>query len=209
MLEAAAPNDSEAHQVLMQMAGRRTLPVPGELIVRQVLALPGDWDWPVRERRWRLSCGASARFAGRRSSCWKHLEEGPVGFGQEGIVQAAVRGNHGRAAVRPSADTAESGRTGRGARAPRGGCRADPGGGTCRGHAHRRSCGGHSGYRRRRPGRGGTRPPSSLPADIVSSDVAGLLSAVTVGRREDGAYVSRPRRTRRGRWCRCSRGWPG
>ena len=28
MPEAAAPNDSEAYQVLMQMAGRRTLPVP-------------------------------------------------------------------------------------------------------------------------------------------------------------------------------------
>lgn len=48
MPEAAAPNDSEAYQVLMQMAGRRTLPVPGDLIVRHVLALPGNWDLPVR-----------------------------------------------------------------------------------------------------------------------------------------------------------------
>src|SRR5215212_6110458 len=48
MPEAVAPNDSEAYEVLMQMAGRRTLPVPGDLIVRHVLALQGNWDWPVR-----------------------------------------------------------------------------------------------------------------------------------------------------------------
>jgi hypothetical protein len=43
------PNDArEAREVLVQIAGRRTQPVPAELVVDHVLALPGAWDWPVR-----------------------------------------------------------------------------------------------------------------------------------------------------------------
>jgi superfamily II DNA or RNA helicase len=43
------PNDdSEAHEALVQIAGRRTAPIPADLLVRHTLALPGGWDWPVR-----------------------------------------------------------------------------------------------------------------------------------------------------------------
>lgn len=44
----SSPPDDEAFEALNQLAGRRTLPIPAELLVRHVLALPGPWDWPVR-----------------------------------------------------------------------------------------------------------------------------------------------------------------
>jgi hypothetical protein len=49
MSSSVTPNDArEARDALIQIAGRRTQPVPAELAVDHVLALPGDWDWPVR-----------------------------------------------------------------------------------------------------------------------------------------------------------------
>lgn len=42
------PSDSEALETLKQIAGRRTLPIPAEVLIRHVLGLPGGWDWPVR-----------------------------------------------------------------------------------------------------------------------------------------------------------------
>ena len=41
-------NDAEAYETLVQIAGRRTLHIPPDLLARCVLALPGGWDWPVR-----------------------------------------------------------------------------------------------------------------------------------------------------------------
>ncbi len=41
-------NDAEAYETLLQIAGRRTLHIPADLLARCVLALPGEWDWPVR-----------------------------------------------------------------------------------------------------------------------------------------------------------------
>jgi hypothetical protein len=40
--------DSEACEMLVQIAGRRTMPIPAELLAQHTLALPGRWDWPVR-----------------------------------------------------------------------------------------------------------------------------------------------------------------
>ncbi|HEX3696586.1 MAG TPA: DEAD/DEAH box helicase [Polyangia bacterium] len=53
MQDAIAVMDSpakgaEAYESLLQIAGRRTLHIPAEILVRSVLALPGEWDWPVR-----------------------------------------------------------------------------------------------------------------------------------------------------------------
>ena len=49
MSSSVVPNDArEAREVLIQIAGRRPQPVPAELVVDHVLALPGAWDWPVR-----------------------------------------------------------------------------------------------------------------------------------------------------------------
>jgi len=41
-------NDAEAYETLVQIAGPRTLHIPADLLARCVLALPGEWDWPVR-----------------------------------------------------------------------------------------------------------------------------------------------------------------
>jgi len=48
MREPASPDVREAREVLLQLAGRRTQPIPAELVVEHVLGLPGPWDWPVR-----------------------------------------------------------------------------------------------------------------------------------------------------------------
>jgi superfamily II DNA or RNA helicase len=45
---AGTTNSGEARAVLLHIAGRRTLPIPADLIVDGVLALPGPWDWPVQ-----------------------------------------------------------------------------------------------------------------------------------------------------------------
>ena len=49
MSDATVPQcENEARAMLLQIAGRRTLPIPAELIVDHVLRLPGGWDWPIR-----------------------------------------------------------------------------------------------------------------------------------------------------------------
>ncbi len=49
MLDPLSPNNAhEARESLLQIAGRRTQPIPSELVVEHVLGLPGPWDWPVR-----------------------------------------------------------------------------------------------------------------------------------------------------------------
>ncbi len=49
MREPTNPGDArEARESLIQIAGRRTQPIPAALVVDHVLALPGPWDWPVR-----------------------------------------------------------------------------------------------------------------------------------------------------------------
>lgn len=47
-LVADPSSDREAFDALTQLAGRRTLPIPSEVLVTHVLALPGPWNWPVR-----------------------------------------------------------------------------------------------------------------------------------------------------------------
>jgi hypothetical protein len=49
MFTPPTSDDTEAYQALAQIAGRRTLPIPAELLVRHTLSLPGRWDWPVRQ----------------------------------------------------------------------------------------------------------------------------------------------------------------
>jgi len=58
-------SESEAFETLEQLAGRRTLPIPADTLVRHTLALPGPWDWPVRRRRSRLCCAGWSRRAAR------------------------------------------------------------------------------------------------------------------------------------------------
>ena len=47
--QAGAPRSTdEALEALVQVAGRRTFPIPADLLARHALDLPGEWDWPVR-----------------------------------------------------------------------------------------------------------------------------------------------------------------
>jgi superfamily II DNA or RNA helicase len=39
---------SEAIETLVDLAGRKTLPIPALLLAEHVMGLPGPWDWPVR-----------------------------------------------------------------------------------------------------------------------------------------------------------------
>ena len=53
MSESAPPaspprSTDEALDALVQIAGRRTYPIPADLLARHALELPGEWDWPVR-----------------------------------------------------------------------------------------------------------------------------------------------------------------
>jgi len=53
MLEHAAtsatvPNEAEAYQTLLARAHRKTGAVAAELVVRHILSVTGDADWPVR-----------------------------------------------------------------------------------------------------------------------------------------------------------------
>jgi hypothetical protein len=55
-------NDAEAYETLLQIAGRRTLHIPADLLARCVLALPGEWD--IEERIAGLVAGKRALFKG-------------------------------------------------------------------------------------------------------------------------------------------------
>ena len=79
MPEVAATNDSEAYQVLVQMAGRRTLPVPGDLIARHVLALQGSWDWPVRRAAMEAVLRRFGSVRGQEIAVLEAPEKGPWG----------------------------------------------------------------------------------------------------------------------------------
>ncbi len=47
-IDAAPVTESESFEALKQIAGRRTRPIPADLLARHALELPGTWDWPVR-----------------------------------------------------------------------------------------------------------------------------------------------------------------
>lgn len=46
--DTVTASESDARAMLLQIAGRRPLPVPAAIVVDLVLGLPGNWDWPVR-----------------------------------------------------------------------------------------------------------------------------------------------------------------
>src|SRR5664279_3543243 len=77
-------SDSEALEALRQLAGRRTLPIPPEMLIRHVLGLPGKWDWPVR----RAAFEAVLRRLASARSQELAVSEGPArgGWGRFRLV---------------------------------------------------------------------------------------------------------------------------
>ena len=75
----AATGSDEAHDTLVQIAGRRTLPVPAEILVRHTLALPGTWDWPVRRAAFEAILRRFESVRGQELSVLEGPGRGPWG----------------------------------------------------------------------------------------------------------------------------------
>src|ERR1039457_1826922 len=82
-------SDGEAFEALNQLAGRRTLPIPAEILVGHTLTLSGPWDWPVRRAAFEALL---RRLASARSQELAVIESprlGPFGRYALGSPQAA------------------------------------------------------------------------------------------------------------------------
>ena len=73
------PDDTAAHAALVQLAGRRTLHIPADLLARHVLALPGEWDWPVRRAAMEAVVRRVASVRVQEISVAKAPQRGPWG----------------------------------------------------------------------------------------------------------------------------------
>jgi len=70
---------SEALDMLVQIAGRRTLPLPVEVLARHALDLPGDWDWPVRRAALEALLRRLASARSQRITVAREPRRGPWG----------------------------------------------------------------------------------------------------------------------------------
>lgn len=98
-IEPCPRDDTEALAALVHLAGRKTLPIPPELLARHTLHLHKTWEWPVRRAAFeallrRLASARSEEIAvleapprrGRRPPRW-HLGRPDV----EGVLPYDVR----------------------------------------------------------------------------------------------------------------------
>ena len=84
-----ATSDSEAFETLKQIAGRRTLPIPVEMLVHHTLALPGPWDWPVRRAAFDALLRRLASARSQELAVIESPRRGPFGRYILGSPQAA------------------------------------------------------------------------------------------------------------------------
>jgi hypothetical protein len=82
-------SDSEAFEALNQLAGRRTLPIPAEILVGHILALPGPWDWPVRRAAFEALLRRLASARSQELAVIEGPRRGPLGRYALGSPQAA------------------------------------------------------------------------------------------------------------------------
>jgi hypothetical protein len=82
-------SESEAFETLEQLAGRRTLPIPADTLVRHTLALPGPWDWPVRRAAFEALLRRLASARSQELSVIDSPGRGPFGRYTLGSPQAA------------------------------------------------------------------------------------------------------------------------
>jgi hypothetical protein len=82
-------SDGEAFEALNQLAGRRTLPIPAEILVRHILALPGPWDWPVRRAAFEALLRRLASARSQELAVIESPRRGPFGRYALGSPQAA------------------------------------------------------------------------------------------------------------------------
>jgi len=82
-------SESEAFETLEQLAGRRTLPIPADTLVRHTLALPGPWDWPVRRAAFEALLRRLVSARSQELSVIDSPGRGPFGRYTLGSPQAA------------------------------------------------------------------------------------------------------------------------
>jgi hypothetical protein len=82
-------SDGEAFEALNQLAGRRTLPIPAEILVGHILALPGPWDWPVRRAAFEALLRRLASARSQELAVIESPRRGPFGRYALGSPQAA------------------------------------------------------------------------------------------------------------------------
>jgi superfamily II DNA or RNA helicase len=82
-------SDGEACEALNQLAGRRTLPIPAEILVGHILALPGPWDWPVRRAAFEALLRRLASARSQELAVIESPRRGPLGRYALGSPQAA------------------------------------------------------------------------------------------------------------------------
>jgi SWIM zinc finger len=71
--------DTEAFEALVQLAGRRTLPISAELLAEHAMALPGGWDWPVRRAAFEAILRRLSSARGQELTVVKSPRGGPFG----------------------------------------------------------------------------------------------------------------------------------
>jgi superfamily II DNA or RNA helicase len=71
--------DTEAFEALVHLAGRRTLPIPAEILAEHTMALPGGWDWPVRRAAFEAILRRLSSARGQELTVAKSPRRGPFG----------------------------------------------------------------------------------------------------------------------------------
>jgi superfamily II DNA or RNA helicase len=78
--EKADPEStSEAIAMLVDMAGRKTLPIPPLMLAEHTMALPGSWDWPVRRAAFEAIVRRLASAKTQELSLLEKPASGPFG----------------------------------------------------------------------------------------------------------------------------------
>jgi superfamily II DNA or RNA helicase len=86
---SSSMSDDEAFEALKLIAGRRTLPLPTEMLVRHTLALPGPWDWPVRRAAFEALLRRLASARSQELTVIESPRRGPLGRYALGSPQVA------------------------------------------------------------------------------------------------------------------------
>lgn len=71
--------ETEAFEALVHLAGRRTLPIPAQLLAEHAMALPGGWDWPVRRAAFEAILRRLSSARGQELSVVRSPRRGPFG----------------------------------------------------------------------------------------------------------------------------------
>ena len=72
-------NPSEAIATLVDLAGRKTTPIPALMLAEHIMSLPGPWDWPVRRAAFEATLRRLASAKAQELSISDRPMRGPFG----------------------------------------------------------------------------------------------------------------------------------